>query len=613
MTEEHPTTPTTVYGASKLAAEAHARAFHATHGLPVVVLRPFNAFGPRSHHEGDSGEVIPKFMLRALAGEPLVVFGDGRQTRDFTHVTDIARAIRCAGETDRAIGETFNLGSGREISIGDLARLMARIAGRPDTTLQHAEARPGDVRRLCADAAKAQRSLGFEPRVTLEQGLTELRAWYETQGRTPRDLLTEETLRNWEDAGHKHARGATSLRLNACGTPTIPLARPELGEPEAAAVRRVLASGWVSQGAEVAAFEREFAAAVGAPHACAVASGTAALHLALLAAGVGPGDEVVTVSHSFVATAATVRHCGAMPVFVDIDPATLNLDPSLLDEAIGPRTRAILCAHQLGLPADLASILQSGRRHKLAVVEDAACAVGSEILRQGVWQRIGAPHGEVACFSFHGRKVLTTGEGGMVTTRSSELDREVRALCSHGVTVSAADRHTSRKVVFEQYSVLGYNYRMSDVQAAIGREQLRRLSDLVARRRALAARYAELLSDIGGLQLPAEPAWSRSNWQSYAVRLLPPLKQRCVMEGLLDFGIASRPGVTCAHREGAFPPSSWSCKPSGRSCDCAVGRCRRLAESERAQDEIIQLPLFARMTEDAQQKVADALRRACAP
>lgn len=179
----------------------------------------------------------------------------------------------------------------------------------------------------------------------------------------------------------------------------VPVARPQLGQEEVSAAARAILSGWVTQGPEVAALEQEFAAFVGAQHACAVSSGTTALHLALLAVGVKPGDEVITVSHSYIATANSIRYCGATPVFVDIDPSTFNIDPGRIQEAISEKTRAILCVHQMGMPCDLRAILQIARKRGLTVVEDAACAIGSEILWQGDWEKIGKPHGDVACFS----------------------------------------------------------------------------------------------------------------------------------------------------------------------------------------------------------------------
>src|SRR5436190_22175267 len=215
----------------------------------------------------------------------------------------------------------------------------------------------------------------------------------------------------------------------------IPVARPWMDEQEAAAGRRAILSGWVRQGPEVAAFEREFAEAVGAAHACASSSCTTALHLALLAAGVGPEDEVITVSHSFIASANAIRYCGATPVFVDIDLATFNIDPALVDAAVGPRTKAILAVHQIGMPCDLPALTAIAARHGVPLVEDAACAVGSELEWQGGWQRIGRPHGDVACFSFHPRKLLSTGDGGMLTTDNTDLDRRFRLLRQHGMSV----------------------------------------------------------------------------------------------------------------------------------------------------------------------------------
>ena len=391
----------------------------------------------------------------------------------------------------------------------------------------------------------------------------------------------------------------------------IPLARPVLDEREVAAAGRAILSGWVTQGPEVAAFEKEFAAAVGAEHAVAVSSCTTALHLALLAVGVCPGDEVITASHSFIATANAVRYAGAVPVFVDIQPDTFNLDPALIERAITGRTRAILAVHQLGLPCDLGALLDLAARRGLVVVEDAACAIGSEIRLGGQWERIGRPHGEIACFSFHPRKVITTGDGGMLTTRSAEVAARLRLWRQHGMSVPDTVRHGATQVVVESYPELGYNYRMTDIQAAIGRSQLTRLPDLVARRRALAARYSELLARIPGVVPPSEPAWARSNWQSYCVRLPDGCEQRAVMQRLLDLGIASRRAVMCSHREPAYEAEAWSCGEGPGRCGCAPRTCRRLHRSEVAQDRCLVIPLYDQMTDADQDRVVAGIEDAC--
>jgi len=378
----------------------------------------------------------------------------------------------------------------------------------------------------------------------------------------------------------------------------IPIARPVMGEPEAEAARRAILSGWVTQGPEVAAFEQEFATVVGAPHACAVSSCTTALHIALVACGVAAGDEVVTVSHSFIATANAVRYCGAMPVFVDVDLDTFNMDVSELDAAIGPRTKAILAVHQLGMPCNLDAITDIARRHGLPVIEDAACAIGSQIRWNGTWEPIGRPHGDVACFSFHPRKLLSTGDGGMLTTRNADLDRRFRLLRQHGMSVPDTVRHQSSEVMFEEYPVVGFNYRLTDIQAAIGREQVKRLPSLVARRRELAARYQTAFRACLETKAPVEPEWARTNWQSYAIRVAPG-RQRAVMQALLDEGISTRRGVMNAHLEAAYPPGTWRVAPS-----------HHLERSEEARDTAIMLPLFHDLHENDQDRVIGAVRAA---
>src|SRR5262245_39093310 len=379
----------------------------------------------------------------------------------------------------------------------------------------------------------------------------------------------------------------------------IPIARPVLGDEEVDAIARVLRSGWVSQGPEVGAFEREFASITGTPFACAVSNCTAALHMALVALDIGPDDEVITVSHSFIATANVVRYVGARPVFVDVDPVNGNIDPALIEQAVGPAAKAILVVHQIGMPCDLPRILAIGRKYNVPVIEDAACAIGSEIRIDGEWQKIGRPHGLIACFSLHPRKLVTTGDGGMLSTSDATLDCRFRLLRQHGMSISDRARHLSKAVVAESYECLGFNYRMTDIQAAIGRVQLQRLPAMIKERRIQAERYRELLQEIEGVGLPLEPAWAKSNWQSYSIRLTDRVDQSKFMQAMLDRGVSTRRGVMCSHREPAYAQHS-----DGR----ILFRATDLKNGEYLQDHAIIIPLFCGLTGEEQQAIADTIR-----
>jgi dTDP-4-amino-4,6-dideoxygalactose transaminase len=369
----------------------------------------------------------------------------------------------------------------------------------------------------------------------------------------------------------------------------IPVMRPWLGEEEAAAAAEAIASGWVAQGPRVAQFEEAFAAAVGVPHAVAVSSCTTALHLSLIAAGIGPGDEVVVPSLSFIATANAVRYTGAQPVFADVELATQNLVPQTVAPCLTSRTRAVILVDQAGVPADLGAMRALCDPAGITIIEDAACAAGSAYA--------GRPAGagaELAAYSFHPRKLITTGEGGMVTTADASVAARIRRLREHGMDVSAADRHASSQPVIEQYTETGFNYRMTDIQAAVGIVQLRKLGEMVARRRELAHRYQQLLSDVPGLRTSADPPHGSTNFQSFWV-LLPDDSPACrgdVLQDLAAAGISARRGIMAAHREPAY-----AAHPHGP-----------LPVTEHLTDRSLILPLFHDMTAGQQDAVAAALR-----
>ncbi|MEW6736545.1 MAG: DegT/DnrJ/EryC1/StrS family aminotransferase [Acidobacteriota bacterium] len=359
---------------------------------------------------------------------------------------------------------------------------------------------------------------------------------------------------------------------------TIPIAKPELDETEIAAVSEVIRSGWIIQGTRVLEFERAFAEYVGAPEAIAVSSGTAALHLALYAANCGPGDSVICPSYSFIASANVIRYCGAEPIFVDIDRQTCNINPALLAEVCQSNTKAILAVHQVGLPAPLDEIIAFAKRHNLIVIEDAACAIGSQYRGQ----RIGKPHTLAACFSFHPRKIITTGDGGMITTADHKLAERMRCLRQHGVGKAG-----------EGYLEVGFNYRLTDMQAALGVEQLKKLPIMLAHRREQAARYTAAFQGRRGLAVPVESPQTVSNFQSYQLRIEPtaPITRDQLLQELIARGINAQPGITPIHLESIY-------------ADIAKAP---LPETVQAAREIIMLPIYHSLTYQQQDFIIDSI------
>ncbi len=331
---------------------------------------------------------------------------------------------------------------------------------------------------------------------------------------------------------------------------------------------------------------------LGVEHALAVSSCTAALHLALVSLDLGPGDEVVVPSLSFVATANAVRYVGAKPVFADVDGRTFNMAPGSLAAVLSPRTRAVVPVHQLGLAADLDPILELARDNDVAVIEDAACALGTTYRGQMVGTRA-----RMGCYSFHPRKIITTGEGGMITTNDAALADRLRVLRSQGMSVPADVRHSAGRVVHEQYSELGYNYRLTDIQAAIGLEQMKRLRNLLARRRELALRYNAMLLPHG-IVTPLDPEAAQGGghaYQSYMVLLKGDQDREAVMQRMLELGVSTRRSVQAIHLEPLYQADSLAAP---------------LPVTERIFARGLMLPLFPQMEERDQDQVVEALLEA---
>jgi dTDP-4-amino-4,6-dideoxygalactose transaminase len=367
----------------------------------------------------------------------------------------------------------------------------------------------------------------------------------------------------------------------------VPFSRPFLRGDEGAAVAEVIASGWVSQGPRVRAFEAAFAERVGAADAVATTNCTTALQLALYVSGVGPGDEVVVPSMSFIATANSVWQNGATPVFADVDPRTYNLDPDAAERAITGRTKAIMPVHQLGLPADMDAFLALGERYGVDIVEDAACAIGASYRGRAIGSL-----SSLACFSLHPRKVITTGEGGMITVQDPAVADRLRRLRQHAMDVSDLARHSARDVIIEAYPERGWNARMTDMQAALGLCQLEVLDEILAERRRLAERYTAALERIPFVEPPYEADYAERTWQSYAVRLAPdaPVDRNELMRRMLLDGVPTRRGVMASHEESAY-------------ADARVD----LPHTEAATRDSMMLPLFAGLADEQQDHVIESL------
>jgi perosamine synthetase len=363
----------------------------------------------------------------------------------------------------------------------------------------------------------------------------------------------------------------------------IRLVVPEMGPEELEAVREVLDSGYLVQGENVQRFEQLIADFLGADHVIAVSSGTAALHLCVLALDIGPGDEVIVPDFTFPATANVVVQAGARPVFADVDLESFNSDAAHVEMLISARTRAIMPVHLFGLSAPMDDLLTLANQNNLLILEDAACALGSEYhgLKCGTM-------GHAGCFSLHPRKAITTGEGGLIVTRDASLAKRLRSLRNHGMT-PGPDGY--------EFTEAGLNYRMTNFQGALGVVQMSRLRTIVERRRELANTYNAILANVPGLRLPSVPPGSHHIYQSYVILLDETLDRRWIVTHLREQGIECTIGTYACHAQPFFR-EKFGYRPGDLPASYAAFR-RTLA-----------LPLHSRMTRQDVETVADALRRA---
>ncbi|HZK37009.1 MAG: DegT/DnrJ/EryC1/StrS family aminotransferase [Propionibacteriales bacterium] len=373
----------------------------------------------------------------------------------------------------------------------------------------------------------------------------------------------------------------------------INVMQPWLGGEEIAAVAEVISSGWVAQGPKVAEFEAAFALSQCSRHAIAVSSCTTALHLALVVAGIGEGDDVVVPSLSFIATANTPTYVGARPVFADVDPMTGNITAATVEAAFTEKTRAVIGVDQGGVPVQLAEIRALCDPRGIVVIEDAACGAGSTYRGRAV-----GAGAEIAAWSFHPRKIVTTGEGGMITTSNAAWADRARRLREHSMSVSAADRHGSVLAPAEEYTEVGFNYRMTDLQAAVGLVQLGKLPEVVTRRRQIAETYSKHIAEIEGLRAVADPPWGTCNFQSFWVEVSEgfPLGRDDLLAHLARQDISARRGIMASHRQPAY---------AGRDTGSAT-----LEVTERLADNTLILPVFHQMSESEQSRVVEALQTA---
>ena len=588
MLDEHsPTNPVSVYAQSKLESE-HALFALANRNFEPVIARPATLFGwsPRMRFD----LAINLMVATALRNREIKVYGGGGQWRPFVHVRDAARAFTDMLEAPSAkvAGEVFNVGSDKNnYRIIDLAHL---ISGLVDNVEIEVVKDNEDPRSYNVQFGKIETVLGFQPEWSAERGALEIRDWLQKDPVDPFSTIHFNVRRMKELL-------ATPVALG--GEPVSPrfiaLSPPSIGEEEERAAIDVLRSGWLTTGAKVTEFEQHFAEHVGAPHAVAVSSCTAALHLCLIDAGVTPGDEVITSPITWVSTANTVVNMGAKLAFADIDPTTLNIDPAAIERAITPRTKAIMPVHLAGQPCDLDAIYAIGKKHNIPVIEDAAHALGGSYKGNAIGN-CGGP----TCFSFYPVKNITTIEGGIVSLRDEGRAHTLRMLAHNGLSTLAWNRYSGDAPPASPEVVRpGFKYNMTNVGAAIGIEQLKKLDGFIAARRRLARTYLSVLSDIDEIDLPRIIDGAEHAWHLFIIKLrLDKLTKTRdeIMHLLRQENVGTGIHFVAVHKHKYYRET--------------LGlRDTDLPHATAASDSILSLPLHPRLTDKNLRDVVDALKK----
>lgn len=585
--EQSPVRPASTFGETKREAEEALLGMRGGSFEPVIA-RTASLFGwsPRMRFD----LAVNQMVARALRYGVIEVRGGGRQWRPFVHVDDAARAFTLLLQAGAGLvsGEIFNVGdSMNNWRIKDLA---ARVAEEMGGTRVEVPFDDENLRSYRVRCDKLRDTLGFACEHSLPDGIAEVRARLEASEIDPFATPYFNVKRMKELLGTPVDEGGEPVAARF-----IPLSKPSLGAEEEQAVVRALRSGWLTSGPQIPAFENAFRETVRAPHAVAVSSCTAALHLCLAALGVGPGDEVITSPITWASTGNTIINMGARVVFADIDPETLNLDPAALERAVTERTKAIMPVHMAGHPCDLGAIEAVARKHGIPVVEDAAHALGAACHGDPIGSR-----GEFACFSFYAIKNITTMEGGMVTLRDANMAGRIRQLAANGMAATAWDRY-SRSAAAAPPEVVepGFKYLMSNVSAAMGVEQLKKFPEFMAARKRLAECYRTVLADVDEIRLPVTQPGIGHAWHLFIIRF--ELDRLRMSRDELAHALRRENIGTGCHFYGLHLHRYYR--------EVLGTRPEDLPHATRASREVLSLPLHPQMAEKDVQDTAAALKK----